>query len=237
MLEPLSLEHEGTTLQGYVARPAGSGPFPVVMVMHTGVGIEELVRSKAEAIAELGYLALLPDMYGVDVNHGNDQAAGQFYAKMSAEPQLLRSRLAAWYETARALPEADVSRMAAIGFCFGGMCVLDLARSGADLKAVVSFHGILTAQSPAQPGSIKGEVAAYCGSRDPYAPMEHVDQLRAELLVADAKFQVTVFGGVAHAFTDPNAARHARPGIEYDPLAAKVSWAGTVALLEQVLAG
>ena len=132
---------------------------------------------------------------------------------------------------------ADVvrARSAARGCCFGGMCVLELARSGADVRAVVSYHGILTTQAPARKGEVKCDVAAYCGAHDPYAPMDTIDGLRRELAEAEARHQIMIFGEAAHSFTDPNAASMGMPGIEYNAIADRVSWAGTLALLEAVL--
>ena len=150
-------------------------------------------------------------------------------------PELLRTRTVDWFETLAALPNVDRNRIAAIGYCFGGQCVLELARSGADIKAAVSYHGLLTTPMPAQPGSIKGEVAIYTGAQDPYAPPEHVNGIRAELIAAGAKYQITEFGEAGHAFTDPNAAVAARPGIAYHALADAISWAGTVALLNATI--
>jgi dienelactone hydrolase len=132
-------------------------------------------------------------------------------------------------------PRSTPQGIAAIGFCFGGQCVLELARSGADVKAVVSFHGLLSTSMPATPGAIQGQVAIYTGAKDPYAPAEHVTALQQELTAAGARFQVMVFSEACHAFTDPNAAALGREGIAYDLIADHVSWAGTIALLETTI--
>ncbi|MET0271073.1 MAG: dienelactone hydrolase family protein, partial [Sphingomonas sp.] len=129
----------------------------------------------------------------------------------------------------------DPSRTAAIGYCFGGMCVLELARSGVDLRAAVSFHGLLRTDRPAAPGAITGQVAAWCGARDPYVPAADVEAFRAEMAEAGAAAQVTVFNAAAHGFTDPDATAMGRAGVAYDAIADRVSWAGTVALLDAVL--
>jgi dienelactone hydrolase len=150
-------------------------------------------------------------------------------------PQRLRARAAAWYEYLKTRQEVDPQRIAAIGFCFGGQCVLELARSGADVKAVVSYHGLLSTSLPAMPGAIQGHVAIYTGAKDPYAPAEHVRALQEEMAAAGAHLQITVFSEACHAFTDPNAGAIGRDGLAYDPIADRVSWAGTMALLEATI--
>ena len=115
--------------------------------------------------------------------------------------------------------------------------MLELARSGVDVKAVVSYHGILTSENPAAPGVIKGEVAAYCGGKDPYAPEESIAGLHRELTAAGASHHITVFAEAKHGFTDISAQKHGHPGIAYDAIAHRVSWAGTLALLDTVLKG
>jgi dienelactone hydrolase len=141
----------------------------------------------------------------------------------------------AWFEAVRTRPDVDPARIAAIGYCFGGHCVLELARSGADVRAVCSYHGILTTHAPAQPGAVKAHVAAFCGAKDPYAPMADITALRKELEAAGASWQLGVYGDAEHGFTDPDAARLNRPGIAYDAYAYKASWAATLAILEVAL--
>lgn len=233
--EAIVCDHNGFTLEGIVAKPQGQGPFPAVMVMHSALGLRHQVPKTAEKLAALGYLAVATDMYGAEIQAGGQEAAGQAYMAFHEDPSLLRGRVTAWFDTIAARPDVNRTRIAAIGYCFGGMCVLELARSGADVKAVVSYHGILTTHAPAKPGDIKGEIAAYCGALDPYAPVEHIDALRQELTDAGARYTITTFGEAAHSFTDPDAGNMGMPGIAYHPLADKLSWAGTLALLEAAL--
>lgn len=176
-------------------------------------------------------------MYGGGVTHKDSQGAAASMMPLMRNPALLRARIIAWYEHMKTLPGVDASRAGAIGYCFGGQCVLELARSGADAKAVVSYHGLLTTALKAEPGAVKAYVAAYTGARDPYAPYNDVQALREELLTGGAAWQITEFGEVYHAFTDPDANIQPIPGLAYDPLADKVSWAGTLALLESLVKG
>jgi dienelactone hydrolase len=239
-MQTIALEHAGATLKGQlISPPAAAGSVPLVLVFPSALGLGKHALAAAQRLADLDYLGLGVDMYGDGLYSGYDSdgaETGAHFQTFLKSPQLLRDRLTAWLDHARTLPGVDAARIAAIGYCFGGHCVLELARTGADLTAVVSYHGILTTQTPAAPGTIKANVAAYCGDKDPFAPVESIDGLRRELEAAGARHQVTIFGDVEHSFTDPDAALLGRPGISYDALADRVSWAGTVALLETVFA-
>lgn len=239
-METIDLAHEGVVLKGQLARPASAtGPLPVVLVFPSAIGLGEHALAAVERLAEAGWLALGVDLYGEGRYSGYDNAApetGELFQRFLDTPGAVRSPALAWFDQAAALPGADPSRIAAIGYCFGGYCVLELARAGADLRAAVSYHGLLTTALPAEPGAIRGEIAAYCGGGDPYAPPEAIESLRRELSEAGARHQITVFAQAEHSFTDPSAGKMGRPGIAYDALADRVSWAGTLALLESVFA-
>ena len=234
-LRTINLTHDGAALEGQLAVPEGPGPHPGVLVMSNAMGLGVQAREVAGRLAALGYVALATDMYGGGVHYGSMANVGPPVKQLFGDPALLRSRVAAWHNLLKTLPQVDAARTAAIGYCFGGQCVLDLARSGADARAVVSFHGVLKTTMPAVAGKVKAHVAVYTGSIDPYAPRADVEALRAELEAAGAKWQITEFGDVLHSFTDPNAAEIGAPGIGYDPLAHQLSWVGTVALLEAML--
>lgn len=234
-LTAVELEHAGARLVGQAARPVGAGPFPAVLVMHNALGLGDHVRKVARQLAELGYLAVATDMYGGGAPTGDPQVSGAAYEAVTTNPALLRERVVAWFERVASLSDVAPGKVAAIGYCFGGTCVLELARSGAPVRAVVSYHGILKTQNPAKPGAISGEVAAYCGGQDPYAPLADIEALRAELAAAGARHTITTFGEAAHGFTDPAADAMGREGIAYHELSARLSWAGTVELLDAVL--
>lgn len=236
-LIPVEFEHAGARLTGEAARPAGAGPFPAVLVMHNALGLGEHVRQTARELAALGYLAVATDMYGKGAMAGSPQQAGAAYEAVMTDPALLRDRVVAWFDHVSALPDVVPGKVAAIGFCFGGTCVLELARSGAPVRAVVSYHGILKTQAPARPGTVAGEVVAFCGAQDPYAPLADIEALRAELAAAGARHTITIFGEAAHGFTDPGADAMGREGIAYHALSARLSWAGTVELLAACLSG
>jgi dienelactone hydrolase len=235
-LQTLTCVHEDVELKGQVARPTTAGPHPVVLIMHTALGLGSLMRRQASRLAQAGYAAVAIDMFGGGQDfHSDATSASAAFTKLLDNPQRLRARTVAWHQLARTLPGVDANRVAAIGYCFGGRCVLELARSGAEVKAVVSYHGLLGTHMPAQPGSIKGVVAVYTGAKDPYAPEKDVEAFRQEMIAAQARWQLTVFGDAEHSFTDPDADAMQRPGIAYNALADHTSWAGTLALLRNEL--
>lgn len=218
-----------------MAKPAGDGPFPAALVMHNALGIGDHVREVAQRLAALGYVAVASDVYGGGGSAGDQAINGASYEAVMKDPALLRARVIAWFDRVAAMPQVRADRVAAIGFCFGGACVLELARSGAAARAVVSYHGLLTSAQPMQPGGFAGEVHAFCGAQDPYAPLAQIESLRAEMASAGVRHTITTFGEAAHGFTDPAADGLGRAGIAYNALADRLSWAGTVALLEAVL--
>jgi len=156
--------------------------------------------------------------------------------EMLDNPQLLRARIVEWFEHVAGRPDVDPDRIAAIGYCFGGKCVLELARSGADLQVVVSYHGLLMTHAPAQTGAVNALVVAYCAGKDPYAPPADFEAFGMEMADAGASHQITLFSDAEHSFTDPDH-HGVQPGIAYDPLSHRVSWAGTLALLDFKLKG
>ncbi len=234
-MEPVEFEHGGTRLRGYAAFPDATGPVPAVLVMHSALGIAHAVNERAaRKLADRGYLAVCTDMYGAHLEGASMEDAGAAFGENLADPERHRARTVAWFDAVARRPDVDAARVAAVGFCYGGTTVLELARSGADLRAAISYHGILTTPLPAEPDAIPGHVVAYCGAHDPYAPLADVDALRAEMQHANAKFQVTVFGTAGHGFTDPDAARLGLDGVHYDELANELSWTGTLVLLQHV---
>lgn len=239
VLEEVSLDHGDTTLLGRLAVPGAdrAWPCPVVLIFPSALGLGEHALESTREFAAAGYMALGVDMYGggASGSYADAESTGGKFDALTRNPGLLRARVNAWLDKAKTLPGADPNRIAAVGYCFGGLCVLELARSGADLRAVVSYHGILKTAEPAAPGTIKAHVVAYCGGKDPYAPLADIDGLRDELEAAGASYQITTFGGVEHSFTDPRAVNIERPGIAYDETAHRVSRAGTLGLFEALL--
>lgn len=236
-LRALDYEHEGVVLKGELALPAGPGPHPGLLVMHDAHGLNDLVRRRALTLAEMGYAALATDMYGGGKLFTGQTEVGPSFQALQDDPQLLRGRVLAAFEALRAHPQVDPTRAGAIGFCFGGQCVLELARSGADARAVISFHGLLHTAQPARAGEVKAKVLVLTGARDPYVPAAAVEALQRELAAAGADWQLTVYGDGWHAFTDPNPKKAEVPGVRYDPLLDRLSWAQASAFLDAALRG
>lgn len=233
-MKEINIDHGGVSLTGFFETPEGTGPFPAVLIMHSGLGLGDNERRAARRLHDLGYATLLIDMYGGGFDIPMERA-GECFAAMQAAPDNIRSRVVAWFDALVQRSEVDAARIASIGYCFGGTCAMELARSGADVKASVSLHGILSTHAPATPGAIRGDIAAWCGEDDPYSPPEQLEAFRKEMREAGARCQITVFGKVAHGFADPEAGALGREGIAYDARADAVSWAGTAALLGEVL--
>lgn len=232
--ESVQCMHEGVTLEGFMARPQGEETRPAVLMFPGATGPGPSFQDAVRELAGHGYVAVGIDMYGRGADISTPQTAGTHFAQLMARPEALRERIARWFEAVRALPGVDPDRIAAVGYCFGGKCVLELARSGAPVRSVSSFHGLLTTYAPARAGEVSARVAVWSGGRDPYAPIADFDALRAEMDNAGADYHATLFAQARHSFTDPDHDGIAE-GIAYDLMAHRIAWSGTLALLEVTL--
>jgi dienelactone hydrolase len=210
-----------------------TGPLPAVLISHDWSGRNEFAARKARRLAWHGYAAFALDMYGGGkqgkTTEENQALMGPFMADRAA----LAKRITAALTAVRALPQVDAKRVAAMGFCFGGLCVLDLARSGADLRGVASFHGLLKPSGlPAKP--IKSKVLVMHGYDDPMAPPEEVLAFGKEFTAAGADWQLHAYGNTVHAFTNPQA-NNPGFGTVYKPEADRRSWHSLIGFLEEVL--
>lgn len=234
--EATQCHHEGTAMNGHLARGVDLPNGGTVLMFPGATGPSPSFDAAMEELADAGYLVVHANVYGEEVDMTSSQTAGQGFAALMAEPARLRGRVLAWFEHVRELDGVDPHRMAALGYCFGGKCVLELARSGAAVRAVSSFHGLLTTHAPAQPGIVSARVAVWTGGDDPYAPRPDADALQAEMDAAGADYQFTLFAKARHAFMDPDHDGFA-PGIVYDRTAHRIAWAGTRALLSETIGG
>ncbi|MEM9169052.1 MAG: dienelactone hydrolase family protein [Pseudomonadota bacterium] len=233
---PVDYECDATALEGVIAYDdASPGPRPVVLVSHAWAGRTAFETGKAEALAELGYAGFALDLYGKGVTGATTDECAALMDPFMKDRAMLNRRLAAALAAAGAQPEADAAKVAAIGFCFGGLCVLDMARAGADLKAVAAFHGLLGAPEPAFAGPVTSKIAVFHGWDDPMATPDAVVALGAELTAAKADWQLHAYGGVMHAFTNPQA-NDPGFGTVYDATAASRSWAAMTAFLAEAFA-
>lgn len=195
-----------TALEAHLAWRGSGAQKPLVLVAHDWSGRREFACRAAERVAEMGYVGFALDMYGKGVFGGDGDAEGNaaLMAPFVEDRELLRRRVRAALTAGRNVPQADSARTAAIGFCFGGMCALELARSGADVLGVVSIHGIL-APGDAPAADIRAKVLCLHGHDDPMVPPEQVRAFETEMSRAGADWQVHAYGGVMHAFTNPAA--------------------------------
>src|ERR1700716_3021880 len=179
---------DDVNLRGYLAWSDGAkGPQPGVLVFHEGLGLGEFAMERARRLAELGYVTLAADMFGDRRQATNLQEVATLVGGLRAEPEKLRARGRAALSTLAGLPQVDASRLAAIGFCFGGSVVLELAREGADLRAAVSFHGVLSTKIPAEPDAVKASVLVCTGAEDPLAPPDQVAAFENEMRAAKVR--------------------------------------------------
>jgi len=212
-------------LKGYLAYDdAIQGQRPGVLIIHQWMGITDYEKMRAQKLAEMGYVAFAADIYGKGVRPQNrDEAAAQA-GKYRGDRQLLRARANAGLEQLRDNELSIDSRLAAIGYCFGGGAVLELARSGADLSGVVSFHGNLDTPDPSDARNIVCKVLVQHGAADPHVPDKQVQALQKEMSAADVDWYMISYGGAVHSFTDPNAGDDPSNGSAYDAKADRRSW-------------
>jgi dienelactone hydrolase len=227
--------HDGVTCELYVSVPQGGGKRPAVLVAHNWAGQGEPERYAADRLAALGYVGVAVDVYGKGKrgNPGEDNSA--LMAPYMADRALLRDRLLAGVDAVAALPEVDGSRIAFAGYCFGGLCALDLARSGTDkVKGVVSLHGIFAPPGIGAQGTISASVLILHGWEDPMATPQDVLAVSKELTDAGADWSLHAYGHAMHAFTHPGVNMPAM-GVKYDEKADKRSWQAMVNFLAEVM--
>ncbi|SDK60831.1 dienelactone hydrolase family protein [Nonomuraea jiangxiensis] len=211
------------------------GPKPGILLIHGGAGLDEHARSQARRYAELGYAVLACDMLGDGVAGNRERVMGSIIA-FRDDPALLVRRGQAGLTALSRCPEVG-GPPAAVGFCFGGMAALTLARSGVNLAGAVSIHGTLSTGEPAKPGAVTAKILVCHGSADPHVPMEQVAAFTDEMNAAGADWQLVIYGQAVHGFTHRHAVPGAAPGVAYDAAADERSFAATAAFLAGVLGG
>jgi len=229
--------HDGKTcLEGFLAYDDSLGTLlPAVMISHACRGRDDFVCDKARTLAQLGYAAFALDMYGKGVLGNNLEENARLMQPFMDDRSLLQRRMIVALDTVQDLQQVDAERIAAIGFCFGGLCVLDLARTGADLRGVVSFHGLLTPLGNTQETRIEAKVLMLHGHDDPLVPVDDVLAVQQEMTEAGADWQFLSYGHTMHAFTNPMA-NDPDFGTVYQPVADRRSWQSMKNFLEEVLA-
>jgi dienelactone hydrolase len=223
----------GIAARGYLTLPEEEGKRPGILVVHEAPGLDDHVKRRAEMLAALGYVALAADLYGGGAVAASPREAIARARALREDPDLLRRRLRTALDALAAVSAVDPGRLGAIGYCFGGMSVLELARTGAPLAGVVSFHGVLETKRPAAPGDIKSKILVCTGAADPLVPGEQVAHFQAEMMTAGADWQVIAYGGAQHAFTNPAADSIPLPGFGYSRAADTRSWSAMKAFFDE----
>lgn len=223
--ETVEYRHGSTVLEGVVVYDdARAGRRPGVLVVHQWKGLGDYELKRAEMLARLGYVAFCADIYGQGVRATNPQDASRLAAIYKDDRALLRGRAQAALEQLRQHRLAQASNLAAIGYCFGGTTVLELARSGAALAGVVSFHGGLNTPSPADARQARARILVLHGADDPFVPPAEVDAFAREMRDAGLDWQLVSYGGAVHSFTDWGAGTDHSKGAAYQEKADRRSW-------------
>ncbi|MBP9191224.1 MAG: dienelactone hydrolase family protein [Ignavibacteria bacterium] len=223
------------TLQGFIAYDNSSvEKRPGVLIVHQWKGLTDYEKSRAMQLAELGYFAFAADIYGKGVRPTTSEEAGQTAGQFYADLMLFRERLNAGLNELKKQPLVNPEKVAAIGYCFGGGGVLELARSGADLLGVVSFHGSLKPQNPDDAKNIKGRVLVQHGAIDPFVKEEDVIAFKKEMEDAKVDYVLTEYSGAVHSFTMESAGNDVTKGSAYNENADKRSWEAMKIFLKEI---
>ena len=230
---------DGQVMKGYLVYDnAYHGKRPGVLVVHEWWGLNRYARGRARMLAKDGYTALALDMYGNGKTAGHPKTAEAFMNAVNGNMPVEKARFMAAYDLLNGQPTVKKGDIAAIGYCFGGGVVLNMARLGAPLKSVVSFHGMLMGDIKAQAGSIKPKILVFTGGADKFVPAKEVAAFEQEMKADKADFRVVVYPGAEHSFTNPGATALGKKfdlPLKYDAAADKDSWAQTRVFLKQTL--
>ncbi|MYL97244.1 dienelactone hydrolase family protein [Novosphingobium sp. FGD1] len=233
--EPYEYADGSLRLRGELYRPVGPANGRAVLVVHEADGIGGNVRRHSRMLAELGYVVLAADMHGGGQVLEGD-AMQEALKRFRSDPEQLRRRVRAGFDALAAIPGVASDRIVALGYCFGGFAVLELARSGATVRAVASFHGLLTTARPADADTLRARVAVYTGALDPLVPPEHVASFQAEMMQAGADWQMSIYGRALHSFTNNAVGGLGDPRMGYDREADDASWSAMLQFFDATFA-
>lgn len=235
-VETVDYKQGDTTLEGWLAYDdAKQGKRPGVVVFPAFYGPSAHEKDVAQRLAKMGYVAFVADVYGKDVRPKNGQEAGALSGKYMKDRPLLLARAQAAFDQLRNNPRVNTAKLVAIGYCFGGAGALDLARSGAPLVDIVTFHGALPTPTPENAKNIKGHVLALHGADDPIVNQQAVANFEKEMTDARVDWQVVLYANTVHAFTDPSTGTDASKGAAYNALSDKRSWQAMVDFFKTTL--
>ncbi|MGK2862952.1 MAG: dienelactone hydrolase family protein [Chitinophagaceae bacterium] len=225
--ENVTYTGDGVTMNGFIVYDENKeGARPAVLVIHEWWGLNDYTKSRARQLADLGYIAMAVDMYGNGKTADNPDSAGKYATPFYSNPQMTKARFDAALEKLKSYSQTDATKIAAIGYCFGGAQVLNIARLGEDLKGVVSFHGNLLGV-PLDKNKLKANILVCHGAADPFVPQKEVDMFKQQMDSAGVKYTFKAYDGAVHAFTNPNATAMGEKfqiPIRYDAAADSASW-------------
>jgi dienelactone hydrolase len=229
-------EHEGTKLKGFLAYDDSvKEKRPGVLVVHEWWGLNDYAKERCKMLAGLGYVAFAPDMYGEGKVTTHPEDAGKMATTVRNNVKLWRGRAETGLKQLTSQPNVDASKLAAIGYCFGGSTCLELAYAGADLKAVATFHAALPVPTPEEAKAIKARLLICNGADDSFIKAETIDQFKSALDKAGVKYNFVNFPGAVHSFTVPHADSNNLPGMKYNKEADEKSWAMMLQLFKETL--
>lgn len=232
----IDYEHNGKKFSGFLAwDDALQGKQPGVLVVHEWWGLNDYARMRAKKLAEHGYVAFACDMYGEGKHTEHPQEAGQFAGEVRKNKQEWQARAQAALKVLASQPQVDPDKLAAIGYCFGGSTSLELAYSGADLKAVATFHAALPAPTPEEAKAIKARLLINNGADDKFIPQKAIDDFKSALDAAKVKYEFVNHPGAVHSFTVKEADAKNIPGMKYNAEADKKSWDKMLELFKETL--
>jgi len=235
--ETITYQDGNVTLKGFLAcDDQSSGKRPGIVVMPEAFGLGAHAKSRALRLAALGYVALAGDPYGDGFEPKDLPEAMQYAMPLREDPAKFRQRARAALDKLASLPEVDSSRLAMIGYCMGGTFSLEMARDGAALCGVVSFHGGLDTQKPAENGQVKAKILVCHGVDDPFVSAAQVNAFAEEMTEAGADWQFISYGGTVHSFTNPEAAKHGNPGLAYNQATDERSWKAMTTFFQEIFA-
>lgn len=231
----LKQDYAGLSLDHVVVDDGSKRVVPTILIIPTVMGVQPLEIGFAERLVEKGYQSVVADLFGQRFTPADREAAFAAMGALRADRAALRDRLMAVLDVVRSLAQVDAAKVSVIGYCFGGQCALDVARSGADVAGVASFHGLFDPPGlPSQP--IKAKVLAMHGWDDPMVPPDAVVALANELTDGGADWQIHAYGHTGHGFTNPNAHQIGIAGVAYQEAAARRSWAALENYLDELFA-
>ncbi len=235
--EAIPYTHDGSQFEGFLVEPSllkDGEKRPGVLLVHDWTGLQDYARERAEMLAGLGYVVFAADIYGIGTRPTDPKDCAAEAGKYKADRALYRARLNAALDVLKAQPHCDATMLGAIGYCFGGTGVLELARSGADVEGVVAFHGAIDSPNPADGANIKGKVLVLHGADDPFVLVEDIAAFTGEMRAHQIDWQMVSFGNAVHSFTKKAAGNDNSKGAAYNEKADKRSWIMMKAFFEEL---